>query len=330
MEFKNPYILFLLLVLPVLVYYWTRRNRQASFRFPSTDIIEGLHIGYKARLYQMSYYFKWLAIAFLIIALSGPRKVLDQAFIYNEGIDIVLTLDISGSMAAEDYIVNGHRVNRLDTIKSVVKTFIDGRRSDRIGLVVFGSRAYTVCPLTTDYNWLKENLSQVRLGVVEDSTAIGSGIAQSLLRFKGSPAKSKVIILLTDGGNNAGRINPITAGKMAQAMGVKIYTIGAGSNGEAPVPVEMFGRIVYQNIPVTLDEETLKENASMTQAKYFRASDTETLKQVYKDIDALEKTKIKTQGYRQYRELFWIFTLIALGLIVVDIILANTLLFKIP
>ena len=330
MEFKNPYILLLLLVLPVLVYFWNRHKAQASFRFPSTDIVEGLNAGYKAKFYQLPVYLRWLAIAFLIIALSGPRKVLDQTIIYSEGIDIVLTLDISGSMAAEDYIVNGRRVNRLDTIKSVVKTFIDERKSDRIGLVVFGSRAYTVCPLTTDYNWLKENLSQVRLGVVEDRTAIGSGIAQSLLRFKGSTAKSKIIILLTDGDNNAGTVNPLTAGKMAQSLGVKIYTIGAGSNGEAPVPVEMFGRTVYQNIPVTLDEDTLKEIAITTHAKYFRASDIETLRQVYKDIDALEKTKIKTQGYRQYRELFWIFAFIALGLVVVDILLANTLLFKIP
>ncbi len=330
MEFRNPYILLLLLVIPVLVYFWNQRKKEASFRFPSSDIVEGLNVGYKARFYQVPVYLRWLAVAFLIVALSGPRKVLDQTIVYSEGIDIVLTLDISGSMAAEDYVVNGRRINRLETIKSVVKTFIDRRTSDRIGLVVFGSRAYTVCPLTTDYNWLKENLAQVRLGVVEDSTAIGSGIAQSLLRFKGSTAKSKIIILLTDGGNNAGSINPITAGKMAQGLGVKIYTIGAGSNGEAPVPVEMFGRTVYQNIPVTLDEETLKDIAQTTQAKYFRASDTETLKQVYKDIDALEKTKIKTQGYRQYRELFWIFVLIALGLIVVDITLANTLLFKIP
>lgn len=330
MEFKNPFILLLLIVLPFVIYLWNRGRKEASFRFPSSGIAQGISISWKSNFYQLPSYLRWLAAAFLIIALSGPRKVLDQTIVFSEGIDIVLTLDISGSMAAEDYIVNGHRVNRLDTIKSVVKKFIDRRVSDRIGLVVFGSRAYTVCPLTTDYNWLKENLSRVRLGLVEDSTAIGSGIAQSLLRFKDSHAKSKIIILLTDGGNNAGRIHPLSAGKMAQSMGVKVYTIGAGSNGEAPVPVEMFGRIVYQTIPVQLEEEPLKQIAGITGAKYFRASDTEALTQVYKEIDALEKTKIQTKGYRQYNELFWIFVLIAFGLIVVDILLANTLLFKIP
>jgi len=287
-------------------------------------------LGWKQKCHRLPQYLRWASILLLVVALAGPRKVLDQTIISSEGIDIVLALDVSGSMRAEDYIVNGQRVNRLNIIKSVVKDFIDKRQSDRIGLVVFGSQAYTVCPLTTDYHWLKENLARVRIGVIEDSTAIGSGIAQSLLRLKKSPAKSKVIILLTDGGNNAGRIEPPTAGKMARAMGVKVYTVGAGSNGVAPVPVEMFGQTVYQNIPVDLQEEPLKQIAQMTGAKYFRASDTETLRQVYKEIDALEKTKIQTRGYRQYKELFWMFVVAALGLVALDIILANTVLLKIP
>ncbi|MEI7999074.1 MAG: VWA domain-containing protein, partial [Candidatus Omnitrophota bacterium] len=250
MEFKYPFILLLLPVLVVIFYFWRLRFRSSSFQFPSTSIFEGAPGSWKEKACHFPQYLRWLALILLIIALASPRKVLDHAVIYSEGIDIVLTLDISGSMAAEDYVVNGRRISRVEIIKSVVKEFIDKRQSDRMGLVVFGSRAYTVCPLTTDYHWLKENLAQVRLGVIQDQTAIGSGIAQSLLRLKESRAKSRIIILLTDGGNNAGRIDPLAAGKMAKAMGVKVYTVGAGSNGTAPIPVEMFGQIVYQNIPV--------------------------------------------------------------------------------
>lgn len=330
MEFKSPYFLVLLIVLPVLFYIFEKRKREASFRFPSTQIVEEIRGSWKAKLYRLPYYLRWVGIALLIVGLAGPRKVLDQTMVTSEGVEIVLAIDISGSMAAEDFVINGRRQNRLEVIKSVVKEFIDKRQSDRLGLVVFGTRAYTVCPLTTDYNWLKENLARVRLGLVEDGTAIGSGIASSILRFKDSHSKSKVVILLTDGVNNAGSLDPLTAANMAKTMGVKIYTIGAGTNGLAPMPVSMFGRVVYQNVQVNIDEKPLKKIAELTRAKYFRATDTDSLRQIYKEIDLLEKTKITTKGYRQYRELFWIFVLGALGLLVLDIILANSLLFKIP
>lgn len=330
MEFKSPYFLLLIPFLVACFYLWRKRVREASFQFPSVTIVEGAPAGWRWKFYRLPQYLRWFALLLLMIALSAPRKVLDQTVVTSQGIDIVLTLDVSGSMAAEDYIVNGHRVSRVDTIKSVAKDFIDNRSSDRIGLVVFGSQAYTVCPLTTDDNWLKENLSRLKVGVIEGNTAIGSGIAQSLLRLRDSKAKSKVIILMTDGSNNTGRIDPMTAGRMAKAFGVKVYTIGAGSNGMAPIPVEMFGQTVYQTIPVDLEEEPLKQIASMTGARYFRASDTQALKQAYKDIDALEKTRIQTREYRQYRELFWIFVVAALGLLAADIILANSLFLKIP
>lgn len=330
MELKSPYFLLLIPLLVITFYYWGRRLTGPSFRFPSNQIAEGIPTSWRIRFFRLPQYFRWLALIFLVIALCGPRKVLDQTVVVSEGIDIVLALDLSGSMAAEDYVINGHHVSRLEVLKSVIKEFIDRRQSDRIGLVVFGSQAYTVCPLTTDYNWLKENLNRLHLGVIEDSTAIGSGIVQSLLRLKDSDAESKIIILLTDGGNNAGRIDPITAGRMAHAKNVKIYTIGAGSNGMAPMPVEMFGQTVYQNIPVDLQEEPLKQIAQITSGKYFRASDTESLKQVYKEIDSMEKTKIYTKGYRKYNEWFWSFILAALGFIALDIILSNTVLMKIP
>jgi Ca-activated chloride channel homolog len=330
MELKTPYFLFLLPLLGFLFYWWSRQVKESSFQFPSANIVKGIPGGWKVRFYRIPYYLRWVALGLLVFALCGPRKMLEETMVTSEGIDIVLSVDISGSMAAEDYMVHGQRVNRLETIKEVVKEFINNRTNDRIGLVVFGSQAYTVCPLTTDYKWLKENLSRVRLGVVEDATAIGLGLAQGLLRLKDSQAKSKIIILLTDGANNAGRINPLTAGKMAQTMGVKVYTVGAGSNGTAPVPVDMFGQTVYRNIPVTLEEGPLKDIARLTGGKYFRASDTQSLSQVYKEIDALEKTKIQTKGYRQYQELFWVFILMALGIIALEILLANTLLLKLP
>ncbi len=330
MELKSPYFLLLIPLVVFAFYWWRYRLQEASFQFSSNSIVEGVPTRWKVRFYKLPAYLRWMALVLLIVALCGPRKILDQTIVMSEGVDIVLAVDISGSMAAEDFVINGHRQNRLDIIKTVVKEFIDKRVSDRIGLVVFGTRAYSVCPLTTDYNWLKENLSRVHLGVVEDGTAIGSGISTSLLRLKSSHAKSKVIILLTDGANNAGRIDPLTAAGIAQTMGVKIYTIGAGTNGVAPVPVNMFGRMVYQNIPVNIEEEPLKKMASMTGGRYFRAIDTEALRQIYKNIDVLEKTKIETRGYRQYQELFWIFVIGAIGLIAIDIILANTVLFKIP
>jgi Ca-activated chloride channel family protein len=330
MEFKTPYILVLLPLLAVALYIWRSRRKETSFQFPSTQMLDGGPKGWKARCYRLPHYLRWVALALLIIGLAGPRQILEETLITSEGIDIILALDVSGSMAAEDFVINGQRKNRLNVVKSVVKEFIDQRVSDRIGLVVFAARAYTACPLTTDYNWLKENLSRVNLGVLEDGTAIGSGISSSLLRLKESRAKSRIIILLTDGANNAGRIEPLTAAKLASTMGVKVYTIGAGTNGFAPVPVNMFGQIVYQNIAVDIEEEPLKEIAAMTGAKYFRATDTEGLRQIYKNIDALEKTKIESTNYRQYHELFWICVLAALGLIALDILLSNTLLLKIP
>ena len=330
MEFKSPYLLLLLLVVPLCFYVWRKHQKQAAIRFPSTGILGDISLGLKAKLYQVPLYLRLLAIGLLMIALAGPRKILDQTMVTTEGVDIILTLDVSGSMAAEDFVIQGQRKNRLEVVKSVVKEFIDQRVSDRLGLVIFGTRAYVVCPLTTDHHWLKENLNRVKLGIVQDGTAIGSGISSSLLRLKESKAKSRIIVLLTDGVNNAGSIDPVAAGNIAQTMGIKIYTIGAGTQGLAPMPVQMFGQRVYQNVQVEIDERSLKEIATMTNAKYFRATDTDSLREIYKEIDALEKTNIDQTGYRQYQELFWIFVVIALGLIALDLILSNTLLFKIP
>jgi Ca-activated chloride channel family protein len=257
--------------------------------------------------------------------------VLEETIFKTEGIDIVLTIDASGSMAAEDFKKDGKRQNRLAIVKDVVQEFVDQRQNDRIGLVAFGGVAYTVCPLTTDYSWLSKNLERITLGLIEDGTAIGSGIASSVARLRSSEAKSKVIVLLTDGIHNAGKLNPLEAARVAESLGIKIYTIGAGTKGYAPFPAtDFFGRTVYQNILIEIDEKTLQEIAKITGGQYFRATDTESLRQIYKEIDALEKTKIEQVGFLEYEELFHWFLLVALIFLLMQILLEQTVFLKVP
>jgi Ca-activated chloride channel family protein len=234
-------------------------------------------------------------------------------------------------MLAEDFKLGGQRQNRVEVVKSVVKDFIMGRSNDRIAIVAFAARAYMVCPLTLDYGWLLDNLERVKTGLVEDGTAIGAGIATSLNRLKDTKGKSKVIILLTDGRNNTGKISPLTAAEAARALKIKIYTIGAGSKGPVPYPVkDFFGNTVYQPVEIDIDEDTLIKIADITGGKYFRATDTESLRKIYKEIDSLEKTVIEEKGYLEYNELFNIFLILSLVFLLLDIILSNTILRKIP
>jgi len=286
---------------------------------------------WRARWSFLPWVLRALVLVLLVIALASPRKLLTQSKLSSEGIDIVLALDVSGSMSAEDYVINGQRISRLGIIKSTVENFVKQRPDDRIGLIVFGSQAYTVCPLTTDHEWFLENLRQVRIGLIQDATAIGSGISTSLLRLKNSKAKSRIIVLLTDGVNNSGKIQPLDAAKMAQALGIKVYTIGAGTTGVVPFPVtDEFGNKHYEQAQFDLDEDTLKKIAAMTGAEYFRAADTASLRNIYAEIDKLEKIKIDEKGYKQYEPLFVYFVDAALGLLALEIILTNTVFLKIP
>lgn len=330
-EFKTPLILLLIPVLLALLYFYHRRRPSASFRFSSLSLMSQLETTWRLRWSFVPWILRILILVLLLIALAGPRKLLAQSKLTSEGIDIVLALDVSGSMSAEDYVINNQRISRLDIIKQTVEKFIEQRPDDRLGLVVFGSQAYTVCPLTTDHNWLLENLRQIRIGVIQDATAIGSGIATSLLRLKNSKAKSRIIVLLTDGVNNSGKIDPLTAAKTAQALGVKIYTIGAGTKGIVPFPVtDAFGNRYYENAQFDLDEDSLKKIAMMTGGEYFRAADTESLRHIYAEIDKLEKTKIDEKGYKQYEPLFGFYVLAAMVLLAVENILTNSLFLKIP
>ncbi|MEW5895004.1 MAG: VWA domain-containing protein [Candidatus Omnitrophota bacterium] len=271
------------------------------------------------------------ALILFLIALAGPRSVLDFSEFKTEGIDIVLATDVSGSMAAEDFILQGQRRNRLEVVKAVMREFVQARRSDRIGMVAFAREAYTVSPLTTDQNWLLLNLDRLDLGLIEDGTAVGSGLSSALVRLKNSNARSKAVILLTDGVNNAGQIQPLEAAGIAKAMGIKVYTIGAGTRGPVPFPVaDIWGRKQYQAVQIDIDEETLKKIASETGGHYFRADNTEALREVYRAIDQMEKTEIKQYGYREYRELFPFFLSAGLLLLFAGLLLENTWLMVLP
>ncbi len=331
MVFKDPWVLALLLPIFILVYFLRKSNRGPTFLFPSKHLLSGVGASWKNRFIWLPDVLRYGAIILFVIALAGPRLVQKETLHKTEGIDIVLAIDASGSMAAEDFTINNQRMNRLAIIKNVVKEFIQNRKNDRIGIVAFGGVAYTVCPLTTDYAWLEQNLDRVDLGLIEDGTAIGSAVSSSLLRLKTSTAKSKIIILLTDGMNNAGQIDPLKAAQLAKNQGVKMYTIGAGSKGYVPFPAQdFFGRKVYQNVLIDLDENTLTKMAEMTGGKYFRAVDTESLRKIYSEIDTLEKTKIEEIGYLEYEELFDKVLAVALFFILCELILRNTILMRIP
>ncbi len=332
MIFRSPWFLLFIPLAFLLVYWIERKIRSPSFRFPSTELLIRIPTSLKVQLSQNFFVFRLIVFILVIIALAGPRSVLEEAKHKSEGIDIVLAVDCSGSMAAEDFIDKGRRQNRLAVVKKTVEEFIKGRSSDRIGFVAFGGLAYSVCPLTTDYSWLLSQLERIELGIVEDGTAIGSAISASVSRLKSSKAKSKVIILLTDGLNNAGKVDPLTAAKAAEAFQIKIYTIGAGTDrGYAPFPVkDLWGRTVYQNVQIDLDEKTLQGIARLTKGQYFRATDTESLHKIYQEIDQLEKTEMEQIGYREYKELFVWFLLTALFILLLESVLANTLLLRVP
>jgi Ca-activated chloride channel family protein len=251
--------------------------------------------------------------------------------VHREGVDVVHAVDVSGSMLAEDFELPTGRASRIDVVKSVVKDFVTARPEDRIGLVLFGGRAYTQCPLTLDHGWLLQNLDRAQVGMIEDGTAIGAGLATAVNRLRVSTAKSKFVVLLTDGQQNAGRITPQTAADAAAALGVKVYTIGAGTRGMAPFPArDLFGNKVYRPIQVDVDEDTLRKIASTTKARYFRATDTKSLREIYGEIDRAEKTGFEAPEYADYRELYPWLLWPALALLCLEIGAAETVLRKIP
>ncbi len=325
--FAQPWVLLLLGAVPLLVFWYLRRGSAATtdLRFSTLRAFTNVSPTIRERTRHVPFILKCAAIALLTVALARPQSTSHGENVTTEGIDIVLLLDISTSMLAEDF-----QPNRIQAAKEVAGNFVEGRQHDRIGLVVFSGQSFTQCPMTLDYRVLRNLIRVVKPGMVEDGTAIGMAIAQGVNRLKDSKARSRVMILLTDGMNNRGEIDPITAAQIAQTFGIRIYTIGVGTIGEAPYPVPTSLGIRYQMIPVEVDEKTLGKIAELTGGKYFRATNNQALKQIYGEIDAMEKTRIDVRSYRHVSELFYGWA--GLGMLsgVLGLVLGMTVWRKIP
>ncbi len=329
-RFENGGLLWLLLILiPLIAYYiFKLRDGHSTMQISSVDGFRDAHPSMKYYLRHTPFVLRMLAITCLIVAIARPQSVSENSTVKTEGIDIAIALDISTSMLARDF-----RPDRISAAKDIATKFIIDRKNDRIALTVFAGESFTQCPLTTDHATLINLLSQVEPAgaVIDDGTAIGNGLATAVSRLRESPAKSKVIILLTDGVNNAGQITPATAAEIAKTYGIKVYTIGVGSRGTAPYPaMDPFGNIRYVNIPVEIDERTLQEIATVTGGRYYRATSNERLKSIYDEINALEKTKIDVENYVTYHERYALFALLAMIFVVAELLVKNLYLRQIP
>lgn len=328
MHFASPYYLWLLSALvPMIAYYvWRTLQGGASIQISSVEGVVRAPKTVRYWLRHLPFALRLAALALLIVALARPQDVERLSRTNTEGIDIMLAIDVSGSMLARDF-----RPDRITAAKEVAGTFIADRYGDRIGLVVFAGEAYTQSPLTTDQGTLQTLLSRIRSGLVEDGTAIGNGLATAINRLRESDAKSKVIILLTDGENNAGQIAPATAAEIARAQGIRVYTIGVGTRGKAPYPyLDMFGNITYQMADVKIDEETLRQIARTTGGEYFRATDKSKLEAIYEQINRLEKSKVEISEFTVYHEQYLGWALAGLLLLLAEFLLSNLALKKLP
>ncbi len=325
-SFAYPVFFGLFALVPLMIYWYVRKYNggQASVMVSTTQNFSGVS-SWKNTFRHVPFILRVLTAVSLIFALARPQIKNDEQLLNGEGIDVMLCIDISGSMLAQDFTPN-----RIEAAKSVASTFIDNRPTDRIGLVIFSGESFTMCPLTTDHNVLKSQLYNVQSGLLEDGTAIGSGLATGVDRLKGSPSKSKVIILLTDGENNGGLIDPNTAKEIAKSVGVRVYTIGVGTEGFAPVPVQTSNGVIMQREKINIDEKLLTQIANETGGKYYRAKDDSSLKNIYSEIDKLEKSKVEVTSYRRYSEQFFPFALAAATLLLLEMILRFTLFRKFP
>jgi Ca-activated chloride channel family protein len=330
--FANPWLLTLLALVPLVVWWRQRLRWSSALRLATVAPFRQIPPSPWLRVRQGLVVLRGVALACLVIALARPQQPIGEVKAQAEGIDIVLCLDISGSMLAEDFEKDGRRYSRVDIVKEVVREFIGKRPHDRLAMVVFAGRPYTVCPLTLDHDWMIGSLDRVRVGLIEDGTAIGSGLGASVNRLRDIKAKSRVVVLLTDGVNNAGKLAPDLAADAAKAMGVKVYTIGAGSGGVAPIPVlnQQGQKMFYRTMQADLDEPLLTRIAEKTGGLYFRATDTKRLQEIYATIDKLEKRKLEAPSYRQMREMFGWFLWPGLAMLLVEVGLGQTRLRKLP
>ncbi|MBI2430097.1 MAG: VWA domain-containing protein [Ignavibacteriales bacterium] len=326
-SFANPELLLLLLIIPGLAvwYYYRLQSKESDIRYSTLSPFSSIKQSMKERFRHLPFVLRMIVVALIIVALARPQSTSKGQNVHSEGIDIVLAIDISGSMLAEDF-----QPNRIEAAKNVAQEFITGRTNDRIGLVIFSGESFTQCPLTVDYDVLKSLIRPLKSGMIEDGTAIGLGLGNAINRLRESKAKSKVIILLTDGVNNRGEIDPITAAQIAQSYDIRVYTVGVGTIGEAPYPIPTPFGTRYQMVPVEIDEKVLKQVAEMTEGKYFRATDNKKLRAIYQEIDQMEKTRVEVRSYRRYTELFYSFIFGAVFLLIVDVGIVSTWLRKIP
>ncbi|MEY2600639.1 MAG: hypothetical protein RLZZ142_2898 [Verrucomicrobiota bacterium] len=304
----TPWAFALLALVPVFLWRLGAPGGVAAVRFPGVGLLRAKGVGrpVRANWGRVRVGMLMLGWVALVVALARPQWAKDAEVVKASGVDILLALDVSRSMLAEDFSIGGQRASRIDAVKQVTEEFIEGRPNDRIGIIAFAGRPYLVSPLTLNHNWLKENLKRLRIGLVEDGTAIGSALASATRRLGDNPeARTRIIVLLTDGDNNAGQISPVTAAEAARALGIKIYSICAGSQGYAPIPIpDQFGRITYQNVLVTADENQVRRLAEIGGGKFFRATDEGALRRIFTEIDTLEKVPIETTRSRNLRELF--------------------------
>lgn len=326
MTFLHPYYFLLLLVVPLVIYlYVKRQQRPATFKLSTTKAFDGYHTSLRSRLHWLPFALLLVSYTFAIFALARPQSSTSHSTRETEGINIMLVLDVSGSMLARDL-----QPNRIEAAKAVASEFVASRPSDIIGLVVFAGESYTQCPLTTDHAMVLNLMKEVELGLISDGTAIGSGLATAVSRLKDVEGDSKVVVLLTDGTNNAGAIAPITAAEIAESFGIRVYTIGVGTKGEAPTPVQTIMGIEYMMLPVDIDEGMLQEIAAGTDGRYFRATDNASLKAIYEEIDQMEKVKLKVENFTQKTEHFALFLWLSLGFAAAALLLRNTWLRSLP
>jgi len=305
-DFSQPTYFWLLLLVPALIVFelFIGRKKKPQIMYSGFESFQKKPVTFRERLLQAPFILRSVAITMIIIALARPQSSSKSSNVTSEGIAIILAMDLSGSMLAEDL-----KPNRIEAAKKTALEFVDARKNDMIGLVVFSGESFSQCPLTSDHAMVKNLIKEMHSGMLIDGTALGEGLATAIARIKDSPAKSKVIILLTDGVNNMGSVAPVTAGEIARTFGIRVYTIGVGTKGMAPYPVKTPFGIQYINQEVQIDEDVLKEISSSTDGRYFRATDSKSLKRIYEEIDQLEKTKVEVSEFKRYSEEFlpWLF-----------------------
>jgi Ca-activated chloride channel family protein len=331
MRFLQPEWFWLLALLPIVMLWRGRRGPIAAIEYSDVSLAREVARGSRSRIGRLVWLLPILAGALMIVGLARPQRAHSRTEVTANGIDIVLGLDVSGSMQALDFQIDHRRVNRIEVVKSVVSKFIDERSEDRIGLIAFAGAPYLVSPITLDHDWLQQNLERVTVGAADDGTAIGSAIAASVNRLRLTPAKSKVVILLTDGVNNTGKISPLAAAEAAKAMGVKIYTIGVGVRGYAPIPVrDAAGNTQIIRAKVDVDEKTLQAVAQETGGKFYRATDTDSLQQIYEEINRFEKTAQSVQKFERTDELYPWALIPSLAMLGLSLTLQQTRLRRLP